>query len=65
MKASIAMPGFLVKGAKDRWVRDDVPAAELATYCLHALAGAVALPSKAAVRRIVAVTLAGLRRPQR
>jgi AcrR family transcriptional regulator len=42
-------------------VRDDVPPGELASYCLHALAAAVSLPSKAAVRRLVAVTLAGLR----
>ena len=42
-------------------VRDDVPAAELATYCLNALAGAVEMPSRAARGRLVAVTLAGLR----
>jgi len=42
-------------------VRDDVPPAELASYCLHALTAASGLPSKAAVRRLVAVTLTGLR----
>ena len=42
-------------------VRDDVPPKELATYCVHALTAAGAVPSKAAVRRLVAVTLAGLR----
>jgi AcrR family transcriptional regulator len=42
-------------------VRQDVPPRELATYCVHALGAAGALPSKAAVRRLVAVTLAGLR----
>jgi AcrR family transcriptional regulator len=42
-------------------VRDDVPPRELATYCVHALNAAGAAPSKAAVRRLVAVTLAGLR----
>jgi AcrR family transcriptional regulator len=41
-------------------IRDDVAPAELASYCLHALAAASSLPSKAAVRRLVAVTLAGL-----
>ena len=35
---------------------------ELALYCLHALGAASTLPSKAAVHRLVAVTLAGLRR---
>ncbi|MFI7127848.1 TetR/AcrR family transcriptional regulator [Nonomuraea sp. NPDC050153] len=42
-------------------VRDDVAAAELAAFCLHALQAATALPSKAAVRRLVAVTVDGLR----
>jgi AcrR family transcriptional regulator len=42
-------------------IRDDVPAAELASYCLNALAAAGAVPSRAAVRRLGAVTLAGLR----
>src|SRR5215475_336031 len=47
-------------------IRGDVPPDELANYCLHALAAAVSLPSKAAVRRLVTVTLAGLRaRPRR
>ncbi len=42
-------------------VRDDVASDELASYCLHALTAAGTLPSKAAVGRLVAVTLAGLR----
>ncbi len=42
-------------------VRDDVVPDELASYCLYALAAAGSLPSKAAVRRLVMVTLAGLR----
>lgn len=42
-------------------VRDDVPPKELATYCVHALGAAGAVPSKAAVRRLVAVVLTGLR----
>ncbi len=41
-------------------VRDDVAPDELATYCLHALAAAGSLPSKAAVRRLVTVILVGL-----
>lgn len=43
-------------------VRDDVPADELASYCLHALQAAGGLTSKAAVGRLVSVTLAGVRR---
>jgi AcrR family transcriptional regulator len=42
-------------------VRDDVAPDELARYCLHALSAASTLPSPAAVRRLVAVALAGLR----
>ena len=41
-------------------VRDDTPADELATYVIQALAAAGTLRSKAAVRRLVAVTLSGL-----
>lgn len=41
-------------------VRADVPPAELAAYCLNALGGAGALPSKAAADRLVAVVMAGL-----
>jgi AcrR family transcriptional regulator len=52
---------LLTEGAASGAVRDDVAPDELATYCLHALAAASGLPSKAAVRRLVTVTLAGLR----
>jgi AcrR family transcriptional regulator len=45
-------------------VRGDVEPRELASYCLHALTAARSLPSKAAVRRLVDLTLSGLR-PQR
>ena len=44
-------------------IRPGVPPAELASYCLHALGAAGSLPSQAAVRRLVAVTLDGLRPP--
>ena len=39
----------------------DIPAAELAAFCLHALTAAGTAPSGAAVNRLVQVTLAGLR----
>ena len=42
-------------------VRDDVAPNELTAYCLHSLTAASALPSKAAVRRLVGVALTGLR----
>lgn len=42
-------------------VRKDIPPDELASYCLHALSAASSLPSKVAIRRLVMVTLAGLR----
>lgn len=44
--------------------RDDVPPAELANYCLHALQAASSLPSEAAAHRLVTVTLAGLHLPR-
>jgi AcrR family transcriptional regulator len=54
---------LLSEGAKTGDIRDDVAPDELASYCLHALTAATSLPSKAAVRRLVAVTLAGLHPP--
>jgi AcrR family transcriptional regulator len=58
----LAMISDLVgESAEKDELRDDVAPDELASYCLHALSGATNLPSKAAVRRLVAVTLAGLR----
>ncbi len=56
---------LIAEGAKAGDLRDDVAAGELATYCLHALSAASSLPSKAAVKRLVAVTLAGLRSARR
>lgn len=44
-------------------LRTDLPPDELANYCLYALNAAAALPSEAAVGRLVTVTLAGLRSP--
>jgi hypothetical protein len=52
---------LVAEAAEAGVLRDEVPPDELASYCLHALAAARGLPSKAAVRRLVAVTLAGLR----
>jgi AcrR family transcriptional regulator len=42
-------------------IRRDVAPDELASYCLHALAAAGSAPSNAAVRRLVSVTMDGLR----
>jgi AcrR family transcriptional regulator len=53
---------LLAEGAQTGDLRDDVTAEELASYCLHALTAASSLPSQAAVHRLVAVTLTGLRR---
>ncbi|MCX5275334.1 MULTISPECIES: TetR/AcrR family transcriptional regulator [Streptomyces] len=54
---------LLIEGARSGELRDDVSADELADYCLHALSAASGAPSQAAVRRLVAVTLTGLRAP--
>jgi AcrR family transcriptional regulator len=45
-------------------IRNDVTPDELASYCVNALAAASSMPSKAAVRRLVAVTMDGLRPPR-
>jgi AcrR family transcriptional regulator len=52
---------LVATGAQNGSLRDDVAPAELASYCLHALTAAGGLSSKAAVHRLVLVTLAGLR----
>jgi AcrR family transcriptional regulator len=57
------LTSLLREGAKAGELRTDVAPDELATYCLHAMTAASALPSKAAVHRLVTVTLAGLRAP--
>jgi AcrR family transcriptional regulator len=51
---------LLAEGAKTGHIRNDIHPDELASYCLHALTAASSLPSKAAVRRLVEVTLTGL-----
>ncbi|HET6355458.1 TetR/AcrR family transcriptional regulator [Streptomyces sp.] len=52
---------LLAEGAQAGDLRDDIAPDELATYCLHALTAAGSLPSKAAVHRLVTITLAGMR----
>ncbi len=52
---------LLTEAATIGAVRDDVPADELASFCLHALEASSGLASKAAVRRLVSLALAGLR----
>jgi AcrR family transcriptional regulator len=52
---------LLIDAARAGDIRRDVTPDELASYCLHALTAASTLASNAAVRRLVAVTLSGLR----
>ena len=52
---------LLTEASETGVIRDDVAPEELASFCLHALSAASSLPSEAAVRRLVTVTLAGLR----
>ncbi|MBO3737695.1 TetR/AcrR family transcriptional regulator [Actinoplanes flavus] len=55
----------VIAGAADAGVaRTDVPTDELATYCLHALAAAAALPSPGSHERLLEVTWAGLLPPR-
>jgi AcrR family transcriptional regulator len=53
----------LADAVASRYVRDDVAVEELAGYCLHALSAARDSSSPAAIRRLVAITLTGLRPP--
>jgi AcrR family transcriptional regulator len=55
------LAGLLAQAAEAGDIRDDAPPGELASYCLHALTAAGSLSSEAAARRLVAITLAGLR----
>jgi AcrR family transcriptional regulator len=52
---------LLTEAAASESIRDDATPAELAAYCLHALAAAGDLDSEAAVGRLVDMTMAGLR----
>ena len=54
---------LIAEAAQSGDLRDDIGADELATYCLHALTAAGGLRSKAAVHRLVEVTLTGLQAP--
>jgi AcrR family transcriptional regulator len=55
---------LLVAAAKSGEIRDDVPPDELASYCVHALARGGTHRSKTAIRRLVSVTMDGLRPPR-
>ena len=52
---------LLAAGVQAGDIRADIAPGELAGYCLHALTAAGSLPSEAAVRRLLAVTMSGLR----
>jgi AcrR family transcriptional regulator len=54
---------LIAAAARAGELRGDADPGELASYCLHALSAAADLPSEAAVRRLVAVTMTGLRLP--
>jgi AcrR family transcriptional regulator len=54
---------LLATGAQAGEIRADIAPGELAGYCLHALTAAGSLPSEAAVRRLLTVTMSGLRPP--
>jgi AcrR family transcriptional regulator len=51
---------LLSQGQSAAIVRDDVPAEELAAYCVHALTAARELSTESAVRRLVAITMAAI-----
>ena len=55
------LASLIADAAKAGDVRNDTAPGELAGYCLHALTAAGALPSEDAVRRLVTLTIAGIR----
>jgi AcrR family transcriptional regulator len=55
---------LIIEGTAAGQLRADVPPDELAGFCLHALTAAGDLPSKTSVRRLIEVTLDGLRPAQ-
>jgi AcrR family transcriptional regulator len=67
MAAAQQLRGFLAdlltEAARAGKVRGDITPGELAGYCLHALTAAGRLPANDAVRRLVTLTMAGLRPP--
>ena len=59
----VLIADVLTDAARAGSVRDDIPTDELVGYCLHAISAGGRLSSKAAVRRLINVTLTGLRPP--
>jgi AcrR family transcriptional regulator len=55
-----ALRGVIAEAQTRGSVRNDVPASELSTFCLHALGAAGALSSKPAARRVVALIVRAL-----
>lgn len=56
---------LLIDAAKDGDIRVDVAPDELVNYCFHALSASSELSSKSAVRRLVGITMSGLREVSR
>ncbi|HET9517593.1 MAG TPA: hypothetical protein VFO77_07715 [Actinoplanes sp.] len=52
---------LIAEAAAAGQLRDDIAPDELAEYCIHSLAVAGRLPHPAGVRRLVDITIAGLR----
>ena len=59
------LTGLIDEGIEASELRDDVPPAELALYCLNAAAGARYAETQAAVRRLLDVAMTGLVRTAR
>ena len=58
------LASIIAEGVAVGKVRADVPAAELAQFCLSAMSAGGSLNDPAALHRLVEVTLSGLRPPQ-
>ncbi len=58
---TLVLEQLIIAGIRAGRLRQDVSAAELASFCVHALEAARAATTKAALRRLVAVTAGALR----
>ena len=61
LKLDLLVQRLIDEGAAAGEIRRDVPPLELAHYCIKAVGGATSLKSEAALHRLVAVTVDGLR----
>lgn len=61
-RLTLFISALLTEAMRAGEVRDDISSGELVGYCMHSIAAAGGMTSKSAVRRLIQVIMAGLRR---